>query len=899
MTVLQSIKDGYDFERLVCSILYKTNPYQLSYYDGGPDRGRDIVLQYKYNGVIYNVIAECKFYKSGVSKEVILPALSWATVHQPAFFYLWIVPYLTPAAKDFIREFEKRFKITVHIEEQINIEQYIKYLKCDNAAIWTTLREKIMDACVNGKSATPFIPEYDLRQARNKPFLVDREFERKELIYQSQKAFYLQGVSACGKTQLLKYVAFVYTQKGLPIFWHTIRPGDIEQQCRDFFHSFARYFESVHHDPSLLTYFDTYGYFLTQDMENLIVSMLKQYNPILFIDDAHNCQNENISMRSLFAKLIRFQVCRIFFSGWFNIFNLSPPEKANISTIVLEGMKKNELDQIIHHCSGKHNLEVAEIIEKNFYGLPGYAVLADKEIAAADIEDADSFLVRFLTLLSPQEQVVLFALSLLSTDVSGDFLKSNGYYKQAISLKNKNLLVSRRGCYAVHDKYRLFFSQCTPEKDIRVEVIAFIESYAALTPSVFLDLISFHISQQKHITAWNILCHNFRLLLSCQFYNQLLSHIQEIERNAQGRININEIILKKIVLLERLTEYTVCLQYIHLFDDKSLLDTHSHETFLYIQLRCLYFTNKYDEILEVYKQNYQDIESFCDRELYTQILLVIGRVFYIRGSSKGALIYYLLAYQTACEFHYQALEVKTIHRIAMIERRMGMAAESRDTFEALSHLKALTTPKRLSYIFYRIAKCYLNEGDLEQAKIYNEKSVKIKESYNDIRGLLFSENLNALICLKKGDYLDAYCSSSNACNYANQLGLNKEWLSSALVRLRSTLLLPSWKEGLPDSASDLQRCLKIATEEKLLLRLKSIEKLTKDRWSIICQAAMQIRQTVEEELKNFEEQLTSHYLKQLNPELQKNFEALVLQNSSISRFLLLHSGFIDPLAHIG
>lgn len=93
--MLSSIKDGYEFERKVCTILYKTNPYNLSHYDGGPDRGRDICIEYLNDNIKYNVIVECKFYHSGVNKEIIMPALDWATVHQPDLLYLWIVPYLT------------------------------------------------------------------------------------------------------------------------------------------------------------------------------------------------------------------------------------------------------------------------------------------------------------------------------------------------------------------------------------------------------------------------------------------------------------------------------------------------------------------------------------------------------------------------------------------------------------------------------------------------------------------------------------------------------------------------------------------------------------------------------------------------------------------------------------
>lgn len=893
--MLQSIQDGYEFERVVCQILYKTNPYHLSHYDGGPDRGRDICVQYLNNDRVQNVIVECKFYQSGVSKEVIMPALNWATVHQPDLLYLWIIPYLTPSAKDFVQEFEKKYKISVRIEEKINIEEYLTYIHDESAVIWTTLRKKILKSCIDWHHINAFVPEYELNNPENSPFLIDRESERKKLFYQSQKAFYLQGVSACGKTQLLKYVAFVYVQKGVPIFWHTIRPGTVEQQCSDFFHTLARYFESVHHDQALIKYFDTYGFFVSQDLENLVISMLKKHAPILFFDDVHNCQNENISMHTLFEKLIKNQASRMYFSGWFNIFNLAPIERKYIDIIILEGLKKDDLDLIIQHCSGERNSAMAELIEQKYYGLPGYAVLTNKDMSVEKINASDDFLAHFLALLSPKEKILLFTLSLLSTDVSGDFLRKQGFTMQLVSLENKRIIVSRKCRYAVHDKYRTFFLRCTIDNSLISKVVFLIEKYAAFEPAAFLDLINYRITEKNYISAWDILSNNFQLLISCQFFKQLLKQLQEIELNAQGQININEIVLKKIVLLERLGEYNICLQYISLLGDRSIFNFIDQETIFYIQLRCLYFTNQYDKILELYKDNYSTVEDYTDRELYIQILLIIGRVFYIRGSSKGALIYYLLAYQHARMLNKRELEVKAIHRIAMIERRWGLAADSRKTFQELLKLDALITPKRRSYILFRIAKCYYNEGNLEEAEEYNKRSIKIKESYNDTRGLLFSDILNAMICYKKKSYLDAYFNSSTACERADGLDLHKEWLCATLVQFRTIQHEISDKISVADTTLALQRGLQIAIEEKLLLRLKTIEKLTNSYCSQLYLVAKQNREMVEAELKKNEDMLIEYYIERQDSTLQQDYETLIFNNTAISHSLLLRSGFADPL----
>lgn len=896
--MLQSIKDGYEFERIVCEIIYKTNPYNLSYYDGGPDRGRDICVEYKNKDIKYSVIIECKFYHSGVNKEIIMPALDWATVHQPDLLYFWVVPYLTPSAKDFIHAFEKKYNISVRIEEKMNIEEYLKYINDDFAKIWISLRQKILDSCIEKYGRDKFIPEYDLDESKNTPFLIDREPERNKLLHNNQQAFFLQGVSACGKTQLLKYIAFIYIQKGLPILWYTIRPSNVEQQCSDFFHTLARYFNSVHKDKALLEYFNSYGFFLSQDLENLVAHMLKKYNPILFLDDVHNCQNENISMRTLFKKLVIKQTCRIYFSGWFNIFNLSLKERNYIETIILEGMRKKELDLIIKHCSGENNPSIAELIEQQFYGLPGYAVITDQGMTVDEIKEADDFLARFLLLLSSEEQVVLYTLSLLSMDIPEDFLRKQGYAIQLTSLKNKNLLVTRKNCYTVHDKYRKYFSQCTIEESVLSKIILLINKYAISQPSAYLDLINYRIYENNYTEALDIISNNFQLLISQQFYSQLLMMLQEIEKNAQGKIDINNIISKKIVLLERLTNYKTCLHYISLLNDISIFNPIERETIFYVQLRCLYFTNKYDDILKLYEDNFFTIENYTDKEIYINILLIVGRVYYIRGSSKGALIYYLLAYQHAHKLQKKPLELKAIHRIAMIECRLGLVVDSRKTFQELLKLGALLTPKRRSYIYFRIAKCFYKEDNLEKAKEYNDKSMKIKESYNDTRGLLFSASLSAKICYKEGDYVGSYFHSSIACEYADNLNLHKEWLTAAIIKFRTVLYKMTSEKNAPDICSDLQRGLNIAIEEKLFLRLLSIEKLTKLKYPDLSLIALKSREKVEEELENEEKRLLEHYIKKQNLNLLKEYELLIMRNVSITQSLLLRSGFFDPIEFV-
>lgn len=151
---MSSADKGTEFERTVCEILYQTNPYSISHYIGGSDRGKDILLQYKIGTQLYDIIVECKNYTKPVNKEVIMPALDWAKIHRPALLYFWITPNLTPSAKDYVKLFSEEYKIAVQFEENLNIERYISALQEDDYIIFYGLKTRITNSinCTNNKS---------------------------------------------------------------------------------------------------------------------------------------------------------------------------------------------------------------------------------------------------------------------------------------------------------------------------------------------------------------------------------------------------------------------------------------------------------------------------------------------------------------------------------------------------------------------------------------------------------------------------------------------------------------------------------------------------------------------------------------------------------------------------
>lgn len=330
-----TVDKGTEFESNVCQILYTTNPYSISHYDGGPDRGRDILLQYKIGTMIYDVIVECKCYAQSVNKENIMSSLDWAKIHRPALLYLWIKPYLTPSTKDYINLFCKEYGISVLFEEELNIEKYNEELEKEKSDILVNLKERIIDSLKNSNHTNLVELEYDNQIVYTDHYLADREWERNILMGNDYLAYYIQGVSACGKTQLLKNIAYVYNQNGENIFWHTIYDEESERQISSFFFSLSHFFEIHYNDCNLKNYLQNHGFYLSNELISILMYLLKLFRPIIIIDNVHKCSFENMILKNTFETIITAKTNRIYFIGWFNIFPKTVNIKNNLRILVL------------------------------------------------------------------------------------------------------------------------------------------------------------------------------------------------------------------------------------------------------------------------------------------------------------------------------------------------------------------------------------------------------------------------------------------------------------------------------------------------------------------------------------------------------------------------------------
>lgn len=886
-----TVDKGTEFESNVCQILYTTNPYFISHYNGGPDRGRDILLQYKVEKVVYDVIVECKCYAQSVNKENIMSSLDWAKVHRPALLYLWIKPYLTPSTKDYINLFCKQYGISVLFEEELNIEKYNEELKKENSDILFNLKKRIIDSLKDSKHTNLLELEYDNQIVNTDHFLADREWERTILMGNEYLAYYIQGVSACGKTQLVKNIAYIYKQNGKNIFWHTIYDEESERQTGSFFLSLSHFFEIYYSDYSLGKYLEDHGYYLSNELITILTSLLNQFHPIIIIDNIHKCSFENTILKNTFEAIISARICRIYFIGWFNIFSKTINIKNNLKILVLEGLQESDLDSIIIHHIGRSRKEIATLIKNQYNGLPGYAILVDDQTNQNSFESNDTFLHGFIDRLRPDEKKVLFILTYVSLPIEKKYFSKLNLLESLLQLVEKRLVENRGHNYNVHDKYKPFFKNYTLNNKEFQEIMNAIIIISETEIELVLDIIGIYSEHKLLEKAYNFLEESFSRLLHHQLIKKTLKLVQSIEEISIDNKYLIELCKMKIILLERLSQYNLCIQYLTMIEKDIEICSSQWEKIYYVQLRCFYFRNLYDELLHSVSKNRKYIFEQMEKDLYIQILLLIGRVYYIRGDLETSLMIYLLSYQFAISDNKTTLALKAIHRIAMIEWCKGLYFESKSTFLKLTKLDVQITPKRKSFAYYRIAKCCFALEELDESIDYSQKSISIKESYNDKRGILFSYKMLAKIHFKKQEFVEALFYINQAQNIAKELELTKE-----VVAVNLTLVENILKYDITYEENNIEELLydslNIATNEKLLFRIDTIVRLSEGNYSDLHNKAKEQYKLTKQLLEHSAKEQQEMHSKYLSKHIQNLFEQLHNNNKAITSTLLMETGII-------
>lgn len=882
-----SYEKGHDFEKIVLKILYRTNPYKIKYHDGGSDRGRDLVVSYLIDNVTYDVIVQCKCYKNSVKIEDISSSLDWIKIYRPALFYIWVCPYLTSGTKDYLEQFSSQYNISIDYEEKANIDIYLNELSKNNSEILKTLKRRIFSNIIK-------YPQYEKGQfSKDECYLVDREKARKALMDESYNAFLIQGVSCCGKTQLLKNLSFYYYNQRKKIFWFTFHESNIEIQLKSFWTSLSLFLIVEFNDYNLQNYFKIYGYHITPILHKEAIYLLTKYKFIIIIDDIHKCSMDNIELRDFFISVITKKVTIIFFAGWFNIFDLTPIVEKNIRNITLDGLESKDINEIIIHNTGKGNFSVAQKIVNDYNGLPGFAAIVDSNTHAKDFESDKTFLYSIIDYLNEKEKELIFAFVYTTVPLPDNLFSSVNYYDAFRSLLKRKLVLKQENGYIIHDKYRSILLTYPLDNDLQNIVINTLEIFSHSNLNIILNIVKLYYQQKQFDKALIKLNENFDELLHKIPPIDILEYYQLVEKELPLDYDKKKIMLKKVVLLERCEQYDLCQFYIDILKD-SVNTQEDWEKLFYSKLRCDYFTNMYDELLETADFYHIKVKELSSKRTVIQTLLIIGRIYYIRGLFKQALYFYLLAYEQAFIINDKILIVKIIHRIAMVEMKLGYVREAYFTFRVLLSLDSLITLKRKSYIYYRIAECEYKFNEYCKAIKNNQESLHIKESINHKRGLIFSHRLSAKIALKEDNYVKADLEIENALNISRDLHLHKEELACALVKFKIHC-----KANIPFTDilhNSLEEYLKVAIREKNLYRLHQIAKATKNIYDDIYEKAQSSEKSITPKLIEQYTHISNSWSHLYSEQIRVLYNEAVYSNNAITKKLLFKSGLYDPLA---
>lgn len=847
----------------------------------------NIIISYKKENYLHRICVHYLFFDNIINKEVVIQILNfYEETAMPSLIILWVIPSLDERSKEFVNNFIKTHKVNIIIEERKSILFYISYPN-DNYSILEGLKIKIINALpiltVNKNS-----DEYTSRIYCSDHYLVDRVEEREILTNSNYTIYYVIGLSSCGKTQLVKNVVKEYANKKYAIFWHTILVSENSVQYSTFLTAFGCFFLYQYNNDRLKLYIENYGCNISNELISLIFSLIKQYNLVLVIDDIHKCNYDNIALINIFTSLIKEKACRLYFIGWFNIFDNSIEINRNVRYVSLPGLSYQYLDQIIQNKIGQSRIDIAKEIVCKYSGLPGYAELVERSTKLQFLYSKNSYFGNFVNQLTRSEQVVLFMLGYISVPIDITHFSTINLANEVRHLSCKKMIREEGRYYSVHDTYKYFLLDYELNDDIFNEIIIGLNPLIDIDYRVSIDTIKICINKKKWNNAYDVFVKSFDLVIHNQAEVELLGYLQKIENSNLKNLSSWELLYRKIVLLERTKEYYLCISYINLIiDDLRDENTTYFIHCLYTYFRCLYFTNQYDEIINIYKDNGDFIFEFANRNIIAQILLTVGRVFYIRGYFDTSLAIYLLGYQYA--YGNKSLEVKVIYRIGMIEYTKGLIHESIYAFSQLIKEEEYLTPKRKSYLYNKLARSYLAIGDIEKTKSNNAESLKIKRIYNDQRGILFCEKLQARIYCKENNFQDAIRELTNAYETADILSLHKEKLILNLMIIKINM---NYNLDTKSMFNKLNECIDIAVSEKLFDKLNMIHQICSLYWpeyiEVINDKIVEVKSQIDIEADCIYNICKSRFSLQ-----SSKWMISLLKRNCISKNLILLSGFTN------
>lgn len=771
-----TLSKGNEFETLVYEILYHTMPFTIEFYYGGNDRGRDIKLQYNVHGQNKQVIVECKNYKGSVTQQDISSSINWAVANRPDLYYIWVSSHLTPSTKDYIEKISTQYNIGILYEEKEGISKYKKALSSGDETVFAMLRARI-EFTIHKNSEIFNNLEYDSRILMSNHYLLDRKEERKALKNNAILNYYITGVSGVGKTQVAKVVAKYYYDKKHKIFWHRIiSENENEYQVKCFLEAVSTFFKANYNDSYLSDYINSHGNYITNQLVNIFNSLINMYKPIFFIDDIHKCRLDNINYLELIYQLVQNDNCRCYFLGWFNILEVSKLKLlSKINYVEIKPLDDNYIKQIAKRANNKLSDKILDQIVVRSHGFPGLAEIMPKAEELIYVDNLEQTFEKFLDYLTDAEKELLIALVISRIALPKNMLYDK-YFDACKQLERRKIVKNEGNTLTLHDRFKDLIKKSYSLKNNNSFLL--LEKCSAQEAVLLIDLLYIYLTYNMQEEILNTLNKHFDYLINNGFDVMLSTFLHKLEENEP--LKKIDIIIKKMVLVERRADYTLLGMYLDITEN--MVDKNSQFFYLreYLKYRYLYFKCMFKQMLEDFWLNIPVIQTY-PKELYLQILFIIGRTFYIQGDLHTSTEIYYYIFNEAYSHSLSALCIKSLHRICIIEEKLGLFAAAEESLNQLLNTKYFISSKRQAFAYFRIAKCYLGLGKIELAHQKNDKSIEIKESLNAQRGLIFSYKLRAQIYYANNELQNAFIWAEKAYSLAHEQNLEKELIATGIV----------------------------------------------------------------------------------------------------------------------
>lgn len=121
-----------DFERLCYELLLKYNFTELTWRQGGQDRGRDLegnlYFENQFQTQKTKWFFECKKYTNGLNVDDLSTKIAWANLKKPDYLVILVSSYITTATRDYLEEMKSisHYK-TIVIEGEELKERLIQF----------------------------------------------------------------------------------------------------------------------------------------------------------------------------------------------------------------------------------------------------------------------------------------------------------------------------------------------------------------------------------------------------------------------------------------------------------------------------------------------------------------------------------------------------------------------------------------------------------------------------------------------------------------------------------------------------------------------------------------------------------------------------------------------------